>query len=169
MTDDPLARTVQSLLGARPTPAQRRAVATQLEALAHKQRQIADAAQAEQAKPADKRLSVRKPQAGPGRAPSLFVRVCHEPMGRNGATRLRLYVGRGLWYALGSPARMDLQRVGGILTLRPASADQGMAFAAGKGMPRAFADGWADVLRLEDGRYAATVAGGAIVIGAALE
>jgi len=36
-------------------------------------------------------------------------------------------------------------------------------------MPRAFVDGWADVLRLEPGRYAAEVVGGAIVIGAPIE
>jgi len=87
-----------------------------------------------------------------------------EPWGKDGRPRLRLYVGRALWYAIGSPARMDAQRVGGRLELRAAAGDAGLAFQAGKGMPRAFCDGWADVLRLEPGRYAAEVVGGAIVV-----
>ena len=64
---------------------------------------------------------------------------------------------------------MDLQHIAGRIELRAASGDAGMAFLAGKGMPRAFVDGWADVLRLEPGRYAAEVVGGAIVIGAPIE
>lgn len=83
--------------------------------------------------------------------------------------RRGLYGGRALWYAVGSPARLDLERLGDRLTLRPATGDRGLAFAAGKGMPRAFVDGWADVLRLDDGRYQATVEGGAIVVGEALD
>jgi len=92
-----------------------------------------------------------------------------EPWGKDGRPRLRLYVGRALWYAIGSPARMDAQRVGGRLELRATSGDAGLAFQAGKGMPRAFCDGWADVLGLEPARYTAEVIGGAIVIGAPIE
>ena len=88
---------------------------------------------------------------------------------RPAAERLHMYVGRGLWYAIGSPARLDLQRVGGQLVLRPASGDAGLAFQAGKGIPRAFVDGWADLLGMDDGRYEGRVDGGAIVIGGRID
>lgn len=151
------------------SPAQFGALAAELETIAAELRGRADAQRRQQARPAAERATPRKRHAGPGRAPSAFVRVAHEPWGRDGRPRLRLYVGRALWYAIGSPARMDLQHIAGRIELRAASGDAGMAFLAGKGMPRAFVDGWADVLRLEPGRYAAEVVGGAIVIGAPIE
>jgi len=151
------------------SPAQFSALAAELETIAAELRSRADAQRRQQARPAAERVTTRKPHAGPGRAPSAFVRMAVEPWGRDGRPRLRLYVGRALWYAIGSPARMDAQRVGGRIELRATSGDAGLAFQAGKGMPRAFCDGWADVLRLEPGRYAAEVVGGAIVIGAPIE
>lgn len=89
--------------------------------------------------------------------------------GRGGRDRLRLYIGRGLWYEIGSPARIDIQRVGGTLRLSLASGDHGYALMVGQGMPRAFVDGAADVLRLESGRYDAAVEAGAIVVGERLD
>jgi len=156
---------LQPLIVAARTPAQYRELADELDRIAALCRGYADAQQRQQARPAAERVTTRKPQAGPGRTPSAFVRIVHEPWGKDGRPRLRLYVGRALWYAIGSPSRMDVQRVAGRLELRPAVGDQGMAFIAGKGMPRAFVDGWADVLRLDDGRYDCRVEGGAIVIG----
>lgn len=160
---------LRGLLAAARTPAQMEALATELERIAALTRDLAAAKRRQQTRPAAARATPRDAHAGPGRAPAMFVRLSWEPWGREGRERPRLYVGRGLWYAIGSPARMDLQRVGGRLELRPAPGDAGLAFTAGKGMPRAFVDGWADILRLDPGRYAAEVAGGAIVIGERLD
>lgn len=151
------------------TPSALAGLALELRQLADELDARAAALRRQQARPAAERVTTRKPHAGPGRAPSTFVRIMIEPWGRDGRPRLRLYVGRALWYAIGSPRRMDLQRIGGRIELRAASGGVGLAFQAGKGMPRAFVDGWADILRLEPGRYAAAVVGGAIVVGAPIE
>lgn len=153
------------LITAARTPAQREALAAELERIAALIRHVAEAQRRDAAKPAGNRLTPKARHAGPGRTPSAFIRVCREPWGKHGRDRLRFYVGRALWYAVGSPARFDLERLAGRLILRPAEGDRGIAFTAGKGMPRAFIDGWADVLRLDDGRYAAIVEAGAIVVG----
>ena len=161
--------TLKAEIVAARSPAALAGLALELRQLADELDERAAALRRQDAKPSAERATPRKRHAGPGRAPSAFVRVAHEPWGRDGRPRLRLYVGRALWYAIGSPARMDLQHIAGRIELRAASGDAGMAFLAGKGMPRAFVDGWADVLRLEPGRYAAEVVGGAIVIGAPIE
>lgn len=147
------------------TPAQREALASELDQIAAQLRSTAAAQRREQARPGPARLAPRPRQAGPGRAPARFIRVTHEPWGKQARPRLRLYIGRALYYAVGSPARFDVERSGAQLVLRPADGGRGMAFQVGTGMPRAFVDGWADVLRLDDGRYAATVQAGAIVVG----
>lgn len=105
MNDD-LKRAVLAALGPKPTPPQRRRIAAVLRGLADEQDQIADAAAREQARPAKERVGARKRGAGPGRAPSRFVRIEREESGR-----LHLYVGRGLYYELGSPKRLDVQRL----------------------------------------------------------
>ena len=110
------------------------------------------------------RVNARKAQAGPGRTPSRFVRIETETT-RGDTPRLRLYIGRGLWYEIGSPARIDVQRVGGSVWLRPARGDAGYAVTAGSGMPRCYVDGARDLLRLDDGKYSAEVRDGAIVLG----
>jgi len=168
--DSPLRATLLTMLGRRPTPAQRRTIATELRQLADEQEQIAAAEQRQLARPGAERATPRKRQAGPGRAPSMFVRIVYEPWGKDGRDRLRIYVGRGLWYALGSPLRLDVQRLAGRIELRPATGDAGYAVMVGKAMPRFFADGARDLLGdLMDGRYAGEVRGGAIVVGEPME
>lgn len=156
---------LRPLIIAAKSPAQLDQLATELDTIAAELRERAEAQRRQQTRPAAERATPRKPQAGPGRAPSNVIRIVHEPWGRDGRLRLRLYVGRALWYAIGSPGRVDLQRVGSRLELRSASGEQGLAVVAGKGMPRLFCDGWADLLRLEDGRYEGRVEGGTIVVG----
>lgn len=172
MTDDPLKSALLSLLGKRPSPAQRRSLAAVLRTLAEEQERLADALEREQARPGQKRLTTRKPQAGPGRAPSRFVRIERQAPYGPGRTQERLivHVGRGLYYDAGSPARLDAQRLGGQLVLLPASGDVGFAVRAGKGMPRFFADGARDLFDdLADGRYTAVIVGGRIEVGERLD
>lgn len=164
---DAIRQAVLAALGRRPTPAQRRAIAEQLDALADEQRRIADAAERQQARPAAERAAPRQVRAGPGRAPADFVRIAWEP--RGGREHLRVYVGRALWYALGSPARLDVQRLGGRIEIRSTAGDAGYAVTAGSGMPRFYAAGSQDLLGDLTGRYRAEVRGGAIVVGARIE
>lgn len=168
MPDDPQSLLSPAIRAAR-TPAQMEALAGELERIAALTRATAGALRRQEKRPPSERVTPRKAKAGRGRAPSAFIRIVHEPWGKGGRDRLRLYVGRKLWYDLGSPARLDLQRLGNQLLIRPANGDAGLAFTAGKGMPRAFVDGWADIIGLEDGRYAASIENGAIVVGAALD
>ncbi len=168
MSSDDIAHLLAPAIRAARTPAQMESLASELERIAALTRQIAAAKRREAARPAAERVSPRKKKAGPGRAPSRFVRVCHEPWGKDGRERVRLYVGRGLWYELGSPARLDIQRVGGNLRLSVADGDAGYAIMVGKGMPRAFVDGAQNLLP-EDGRYRASVEAGAIVVGERLD
>lgn len=83
--------------------------------------------------------------------------------------KLLIYIGRALWYALGSPGRLDLQRLEGRLELRPATGDVGYRVVS-SGMPHLTASGSRDLLDdMADGRYAAEIRGGAIVVGSRME
>lgn len=156
------------LIVAAKTPAQREALASALRTLADELEAEAQALRRQQAKPGPARLTPKARQAGPGRAPSRFVRI--ERMlphgGERTQERLLIYIGRGLWYDLGSPKRFDVQSLSGQLMLRPATGDQGYALNIGEGMPRFYADGLRDLFdHLEDGRYDARLEAGAIIIG----
>lgn len=153
------------LIVAARTPAQQRALAAELAQISADLTQRAEAQQRQQQRPPAQRLTPRSHKAGPGRAPSSFVRIAEEPFQQR--LRVRLYVGRALWYALGSPTRLSIQKLGGVVTLTPARGDAGYAVVAGSGMPRAYCDGAAELLPAP-GRYAADVRGGRIEIGTAL-
>jgi hypothetical protein len=108
------------------------------------------------------------PRAGLANTPGSFVRLGHEMAGIR--RRRRVYVGKALWYGVGRPARLDVQRQEGKLCLVPVSGKAGYAVAVSTGMPRFFAASAADLLEpLADGRYAAEVQGGRIVIGGRLD
>jgi hypothetical protein len=148
-------------LGLRPSPARRRSLAATLRAVADQLDHLAEI---------DERQATRGASArprGPGRRAGDFVRLAEDRVHRK--TRLRLYIGRQLWYALGRPARVDIQRVGGTLRLIPATGDAGWALSTKSGIPRMFVgQDLDDLLRLDLGRDAATIVGEAIVIGARL-
>ena len=149
------------------TARQREALAAELERIAAFIRATAQAQRRQQTRPSGERAAPRKATAGPGRRPSRFVRIAREDHG--GRERVHLYVGRGLYYDLGSPARLDVQRLAGRVVLSSAAGDAGYAVMVGGGMPRFFADGARDLLAdLEDGRYAGEVRAGRIEIGDAL-
>lgn len=158
---DELKRAALRQLGDRPTPAQRRQVIARLRELADEQEQLLRAIEADLRQPPEARKSVkRKRGAGPGRAPSEFVRIERRVL--RGTHRTSLYIGRALFYQLGSPRRIDIQRLGGQLVILVAQGDAGWSLQSKPGtMPRAWVDGAADLLMdLEDGRYAGEVIGG---------
>jgi hypothetical protein len=149
------------------TPTQARRIARDLRALADHLEATADAeervghrlrqAQAEVAPPPP-----RNPRAGPGLPPSPLVRW--EPhRDRPGG---RLYVGKALWYALGRPARLNVQRQGATLLLTPAGPGEGWATnTPPKGQPRlSIGEEAATALRLAEGVWPGRVVSGGIVI-----
>jgi hypothetical protein len=152
-------------LGSRPTPRQRRALAAELRALADEQERLADA---------DERVGhrlrqAREPQPGatggrPRGSGGRFVRWEPPTPARSGT----LHISAALWHALGDPLRLDAQRYGGRLILRPCAAPDGYAVSvptgARGGNPRIrLGQEAADTLRLEEGRIEAEVRDGAIV------
>lgn len=166
ITLDELKRAVLLALGPRPTPAQRRQIAEQLESLATEQRRVAEASAAQARRPAAERVRTGPRRAGPGRAPSSFVRI-ERNIDRRGYERLIVYVGRQCWYDLGSPRRLAVARTGNQVRLEIADGDDGYAVVAPRGhMPHMTVDGARDLLLgLEDGRYGATMHGRMLTIG----
>ncbi len=69
------------------TPAALAGLAVELRQLADELDARAAALRRQDAKPVAERAAPRKPHAGPGRAPSAFVRMAVEPWGKDGAAR----------------------------------------------------------------------------------
>jgi len=149
------------------TPTQARRIARDLRALADHLEAVADAeervghrlrqAQAEVAPPPP-----RNPRAGPGLPPSSLVRW--EPhRDRPGG---RLHVGKALWYALGRPARLNVQRQGATLLLTPAGPGEGWSTnPPPKGQPRlSIGEEAATALRLAEGVWPGRAVSGDIVV-----
>ena len=155
---------LQPLIIAAKTPAQCRALAVELERIAALCRQYADARERQQAKPPRERLS----GGGKGGRPSQpWIQVLARP--RPGmAENLVIRLSTSLYYAAGSPERLDVQRVDGRLVLIPARGDHGYKVMVNAGGIRIAAAGSRDVVRLEEGKYAAEMRAGVIEVGARL-
>jgi hypothetical protein len=165
MTNDEIDRILAPLLLRPLRPAERIKIAETFESLAAQQRALADAQQRELTRPPDKRLA---PKRGAGGRPSApWVEVLRRPR-RGDADLLVVRLSTSLYYAAGSPARLDVQRVAGELLLRAARGDAGYKVMVNRGGIRIAASGSRDVIGLEDGKYAAEIRAGAIVVGAAL-
>lgn len=158
MTDpDPIKRAVIGALGPKPTLGARLWFAARLRALADEQERIANA-QGERRIAAG---SVTHARSGPGRQPTRFIRV-ERIEDRRGRERLRLYVGKALYYAIGSPKRITIQRLGG--ELRISAGDEYAISSWQNTMPRVTCDGSRDLLiDVADGRYDAEVRGNQII------
>lgn len=74
-------------------------------------------------------------------------------------------IGRRLWQEMGEPDRLDVQRLGSELHLRPCGAAEGFAVTMPKdGMPRiGMGVSTAEVPGLFEGKFNAEIRGGAIV------
>lgn len=116
-------------------------LAAELRELAALLEKRADAQIEQTRRPSGQRLTVRKPQAGPGRTPGKFVRIVEEAGG------IRLYIGRGYWYDIGSPKRVDLQSLDGRLTIIPVDGEQGFAVLYRRGTPRVWCRSARDLLQ----------------------
>lgn len=164
-TYDMLRRAVVQALGPRPSPDRRRQVAVDLRALADQQERLAATAERDRPARAEGQTSRREEPSQPRRTPGAFVRIGHEPDPQTGARRIRLSLGRQCWSDLGSPERIDLQRVGADIWVVPVTGRAGHRLSLGGGLPSCLIDDDAPAARLAPGRYAATLQAGAIVVG----
>lgn len=125
---------------------------------------------------------------GPGRLPGDFIRIERiviEALGhsqdrdveagiRNRSVyqprlRLRVYIGKALWRAIGEPGWIKPERQGITLLLVPAFApgEDCYRVVVGAGMPRAWVDGARPLFEnVIDGRYDARVHNGVLLLGA---
>lgn len=154
---DILRRAVVEALGARPAPERRRQIAAELRALAEQQERMAE--RAEMQRPPD------PPERRTERAAGMYIRIRHEPDPRTGARRIRLLFGKQIWFDLGSPERIVIQRVGSETWIVESKGASGLRVETGVGLPGCIVPDGTPLDRLAPGRYAATLRAGALVIG----
>jgi hypothetical protein len=162
-TYDLLRRAIVQILGPRPLPERRRQVAADLRALAEQQERMAATADA-----AVEPSSQHAAHTTSRREPGQYVRLGHEQDAHTGVLRLRVSLGRQIWYDIGSPERIDVQRTGAEIWIIPAKGGAGYQLITGVGLPSCVIDRAGPLAHLAPGRYAASLRAGAIVIGARL-
>jgi hypothetical protein len=160
--------TIQELLApairAARTPAQMEQLAAELERIAALTRATAQASRRQQAKPPERRVG-----GGKGGRPSTpWVEIQRRARAHADADSLIIRLSTSLYYAAGSPERLDVQRVGGELRLIPARGDAGYKVMVNAGGIRINASGARDIIGLDAGKYAAELHSGAVVVGARL-
>jgi hypothetical protein len=167
MIDD-LRRLLAPLLARRLTAAQRHDLAAALAELAAQQAALAEADQRighHVRRSAIAEEASRQKTGRPKGSGARFLRW--EPPTGTGKKDRRsgmLHIGKALYQDLGEPARIDVQRSGSALVLRPCGAGQGWAVGVSVStMPRLnIGEEAADTLRLVEGRYPAEIRDGAI-------
>lgn len=153
---------LKSLIIAAKSPAQLAQLAADLRELAAELDARAAAQQRQLGRPPAARVA---PRSGKGGRPSTpWVQVFRR-IRPGEAEYLVVRLSVSLYYAAGSPERLDVQRVGGELRLIPAHGDHGYKVMVNAGGIRIAAAGSRDVIALEDGKYAAQIRAGAIVVG----
>ena len=162
---DILRRALLDALGPRPSAERRRQVAADLRALAEQQERMAA-----RETPTGSNTRDRQPRAEPAGARAaatagFYVRLKPEQDPHTGVLRVRVSLGQQIWVAIGSPERIEVQRVGANVWIVPAAGAAGTRLAIGAGLPSCVIDRAGPLAQLPPGRYAATVQAGALVIG----
>ncbi len=149
------------LITAAKTPAQYRALASELERIAALVRGYADAKDRQQAKPPSQRV-----KTGVGGRPSTpWVQIYRRARSKGDADEVYIRFSTSLYYSVKSPERLDVQRLGGALNFIPSRGDVGYKVLVNTGGIRINASGARDIIP-EDGKYAVEVKIGVIVLGA---
>lgn len=161
---DTLRRAVVEALGSRPAPERRRQIAAELRALAEQQERMAS--QAEQRATGSSAPPARVTPEARERAAGMYVRIRHEPDPQTGARRIRLLLGKPIWFELGSPERIAIQRVGTEIWIVAAKGAGGLHLSTDIGLPGCIVPAGGPLEPLPPGRYAATLRAGALVVGA---
>lgn len=158
-TYDQLRRAVVAVLGPRPSAQRRAQVAADLRAIADQQERMAA------------REGGAVPAASPTattnqRVPGTYVRVAYDPDPLTGTRRVRLSLGKQVWFDLGSPPRIDVQRVGDAIWIVSAVTGKvGYQLQMGGSLPSCIVPDSTPIAKLQPGRYAASLRAGAIVVG----
>jgi hypothetical protein len=154
---------LRPLLARRLSPAERRALAAALRQLADEQERLASADEALGATLRRAQLDAQPRTGGrPRGSGARYVRWEPARANRSG----RLYLGRALWQELNEPGRMNVQRLGDELHIRPCGPGEGWTVTRPTGgMPwLTIGDEPATILRLVAGRHDAAIRAGAIVV-----
>jgi hypothetical protein len=96
----------------------------------------------------------------------MYIRIRHEPDPYTGARRIRLLFGKQIWFDLGSPERIVIQRVGAEIWIVASKGEGGLCLETDVGLPGCIVPDGTPLDRLAPGRYAATLRAGALVVGA---
>jgi hypothetical protein len=154
---------LRPLLARRLSPAERRALAAALRQVADEQERLARADEALGA--TLRRAQLDAAQRTGGRPRGTGARYVRWEPARSDRSA-RLYLGRALWQELGEPARLNVQRLGDELHIRPCLPGEGWAVTRpSNGMPwLTIGDEPATILRLVAGRHDAVIRAGAIVV-----
>ncbi len=155
---DILRRAVVEALGPRATPERRRQIAAELRALAEQQERMAERAETQPTSDATGRRT--------DRAAGMYIRIRYEPDPHTGARRIRLLFGKQVWFDLGSPERIVIQRVGAEIWIVASKGEGGLRVETDVGLPGCIVPDGTPLDRLAPGRYAATLRAGALVVGA---
>lgn len=161
-TYDNLRRAVVDALGGRPTPERRRQVAADLRALAEQQERMAAKAEAQGGAPEAHSRGASERQSVAG----MYIRIRYESDPQTGARRRRLLLGKQIWFELGGPERIDIQRVDAEIWIVAAKGQGGFLINTDVGLPAAIVPDGGPLDRLTPGRYAAAMRVGALVVGA---
>jgi hypothetical protein len=154
---DILRRALIEALGPRPSPERRRQIAADLRSLAEQQERMATSAE-------------RQPETGgrahaSGRTPGMYIRVGREPDPQTGAMRVRLSLGKQVWFALGSPERVEVQRTGPRIWVVEAKGGGGYPVSTAGSLPSCIIAADDPLAGLAPGRYATAMLAGAAVVG----
>lgn len=162
-TYDLLRRAVVEILGPRPTAERRRQLAVDLRAMAEQQERMAAREGGERQSERPAKPAVVPPPAA--RGPGMYVRITHEPDPQTGAKRMRLAIAKQIWYDLGSPERIDVQRTGDEIWIVSATGKSGYSLTGGMSTQSCVVNWNAPLAALVPGRYAAFIRAGAIIVG----
>jgi hypothetical protein len=153
---DTLRRALIQALGPRPSPEQRRKIAADLRSLAEQQERMAER---------DAQVSPSATQPGASRVAGMYIRLNLEPDTQTGAPRIRLSLGKQIWYDLGSPEHIQVQQVGAETWIVAAKDGAGYQLSTAGSLPSCLVDIAGSLSHMRPGRYAASVRAGALVIG----
>jgi hypothetical protein len=159
---DILRRAVVEALGSRPAPERRRQIAADLRALAEQQERMAERDEARAKEPPPRAID------GTGRAQrpvGFYVRLKHEQDPHLPIVRLRVSLGGAIWAALGSPERIEIQRVGPNVWIVPSTSKAAHELDTRGSLPSCVVDLSGPLGQHAPGRYAATIHAGALVVG----
>jgi hypothetical protein len=170
LSDDPILDAVRLVLGARPTPEARRALAQRLDAIAEAQLNIASTE--EQASIRVRAILAReranagpRPKGGrPKGSGGRFIKVDVHP-----TRSCVVHIAPALLQELGSPNRVELSRRGNLVVIEAAKAKEGYSVTLPKGprggMPRiSIGKPKLAVLHLTQGRHEAMMGDGVIIV-----